>query len=197
MKNSDLAEKLGVHNVTVSRLITGRIQLTQEWLDRLGEALNTSPESILFDTKPLRTVHVRAYVEAGVWAESNEWDEEEWYDVAVPNDPDLANYKLYGAEARGPSMNKRYPEGTVLIFTDAIETEEEIKVGSRYIVERERADGLRECTIKTLIRDETGKYWLMPESSDPRHQQPIEIDGDNGDTVRMMGRVRYSVQRED
>ena len=37
----------------------------------------------------------------------------------------------------------------------------------------------------------------MPESTDPRHQQPIEIDGDNGDTVRMVGRVRYSVQRED
>ena len=91
MKNSDLAEKLGVHNVTVSRLITGKIQLTQEWIERLSEALNTPPESIIFNVKPLRTVHVRAFVEAGAWAESHEWEKDDWYDVAVPTDADLEN----------------------------------------------------------------------------------------------------------
>tara|TARA_R110000751_G_scaffold146094_8_gene249986 strand:- start:4054 stop:4632 length:579 start_codon:yes stop_codon:yes gene_type:complete len=192
-----MADALNMSHANYNKLENGRTKMTVDRMEQMAEILHCDPVEFITDTKPLRSVRVRAYVQAGVWAESNEWEEERWYDVAVPNDPELAGYKLYGAETRGPSMNKRYPEGTVIVFTDAIETEEDVRVGSRYIVERERADGLREATIKTLIRDETGKYWLMPESTDPRHQQPIEIDGDNGDTVRMVGRVRYSVQRED
>ena len=93
-------------------------------------------------------------------------------------------------------MNKRYPEGTVVICTDAVQTGEEIIPGRRYVVERERSDGLREATIKTLWRDEHGRLWLVPESTDPRYQEPIPLHAAEDDTIRIVGTVRYSVQKE-
>ena len=180
-----------------NRLENGHTKLNTERMQRLAAIFNCDPLELITEHHPTRTVPVRAYVEAGSWSESWEWEKEDWYEVAVPDDPDLRKYKLFGAETRGPSMNRRYPEGTVLIFTDAIETEEDIEVGKRYIVECERSDGMREATVKTLIADEQGKLWLMPESTDPRHQQPLEVGGNEGDTIRILGRVRYTVQRDD
>lgn len=145
---------------------------------------------------PARNVQVRGFVEAGAFEEVWDMPEDEWYDVPVPYDGRLAQYQLHAAEARGPSMNRRYPEGTVLIYTSLNDTNEDLVFGKRYIVERERADGLREATVKTLWRDESGKAWLLPESTDPRYQEPIPIDGGENDTVRIVGRVRYAVTRE-
>ncbi|TIP13192.1 S24 family peptidase [Mesorhizobium sp.] len=146
--------------------------------------------------KGVRRVRVTGFVQAGHWAETWEWPEEDTYTVPVPDDPAFRPYLLHAAEARGPSMNRRYPEGTILVFTDVIETGASLELGRRYIVERERADGLREATVKTLWRDEAGKIWLLPESEDPRFQEPIPIDGNEDDTVRVVGRVRFAVSRE-
>lgn len=115
------------------------------------------------------------------------------YDVLVPDAPELSPYILFGAEVRGNSMDKRYSPGSVLVFTSIYDTHEDLEVGKRYIVQRERADGAYETTVKTLWRDESGEYWLMPESTDPRFQQPLPLKGDDGDTIRVVGRVRYVV----
>ena len=192
-----VADALKLDVTNYNRLENGRVDLTFARMKELADILHCDPVEFITNITHTRIVRVRAHVEAGVWAESTEWAEEDWYDVAVPDDPEFRRYNLYGAETRGPSMNRRYPQGTVVVFTDAIETEQDITVGKRYIVERERADGLREATVKTLFQDEEGKLWLMPESTDPRHQQPIEIGSADGDTVRIVGRVVYSVQRED
>jgi phage repressor protein C with HTH and peptisase S24 domain len=158
-----------------------------------GPRTNAAREPV---TGAARTVPVSGFVEAGAFAEIWDMPEDDWYDVPVPDDARLAQYQLYAAEARGPSMNRRYPEGTVLIYTNLNDTNEELVFGKRYIVERERADGLREATVKTLWRDENGKAWLLPESTDPRYQEPIPIEGGENDTVRIVGRVRYAVTRE-
>lgn len=143
-----------------------------------------------------RMVRVKGFVQAGHWAETWEWPDDDQYTVPVPFDEGLSPFSLYGAETRGPSMDKRYPQGTVLIFTDAIETHEDVEIGARYIVERERPDGMREATVKTLWRDDAGEMWLLPESNDPRFQEPIPVNGDDDDTIRIVGRVRYAVSRE-
>lgn len=143
-----------------------------------------------------RMVRVKGYVQAGHWSETWELPDDDQYEVAVPNDAALAGVTLHAAETRGPSMNRRYPEGTVLVFADAIESGEEFIAGKRYIIERERADGLKEATVKRLWQDEAGQFWLLPESDDPRFQEPIAVDGGDDDTIRIVGRVRYSVSRE-
>jgi transcriptional regulator with XRE-family HTH domain len=197
LSREDVAEGIGVHPVTVSKLINGKMKLTTEYLQKFGNLFNVPPEQIIAPPSSTRIVKVRGPLQAGHWAESVEWDEDDWYDVAIPDDPALRSVPLYAGETRGPSMDKRYPERTVLVFAHVEDTHEPLMVGKRYVVERERPDGLREATVKQLWADENGRMWLLPESTDPRFQQPIPIEGGENDTVRVLGRVRYSVQRED
>lgn len=196
MTQADLADAIGMHPVNLSRILNGKIALSTSRMDQIAAALDVSVQDLFVLDNGIRSVRVQGFVQAGAWAETWHWEEGDCYEVPVPDDAALRSFSLYGAETRGPSMNKRYPEGTILVFTDAIETEEDIQFGKRYVVERERADGLREATVKLLWKDENGQPWLLPESDDPRFQEPIAIDGAEGDTVRIVGRVRYSVARE-
>jgi len=191
-----VADKLGIHLTNYNKMETGKTRVDLDRLEQLASIFACDALDLLIIDSPLREVKVVAYVQAGAWAESNELDEEDQYTVAIPNDDLYRELSLTAAEVRGPSMNRRYPEGTVLVITNAIQVYEEIEPGKRYIVERERADGMREYTVKTLHRDESGQLWLMPESDDPRFQQPIEANGELGDTIRILGRVAYSLQRE-
>lgn len=196
MTQAELADALHMHTVNLNRLINGKIDVNMRRIEEIAHALGVPPEELIVPPSQVRSVTVKGFVQAGHWAETWEWAEEDQYQVAVPYDPDLASYALHAAETRGPSMNKRYAEGTVLVFTDMIDTGEDLQLGKRYIVEREKADGLREATVKTLWRDDAGKFWLLPESNDPRFQEPIAVNGNEDDTIRVVGRVRYSVSRE-
>lgn len=197
LTQQQVAERLGIALPNYNHLENGKTKLDVDRMEELAKIFNCDPVDFLIERLPTRTVTVKAFVQAGAWAETNELPEDDQYTVAVPADERYAKYSLTAAEVRGPSMNRRYPEGTVLVITNAIETQEEIEPGKRYVVERLRADGLHECTVKTLHRDESGQVWLLPESDDPRHQQPIEVNGDMGDTIRIIGRVAYALMRED
>lgn len=193
-----LAERVDTHPVTISKLISGKMKMTTEWMERLGVGLGVPPIELLVAPLNFRTAQVRAAVQAGVWTESVEWpDPDDWYEVAVPYDADLDGLPLYGAEVRGPSMNLRYREGSVIVFTAPWEDGETPLPGRRYIVERRRLDGSVETTVKLLHRDPEGGLWLLAESDDPRFQSPIAVDGEtDGEEIRIIGRVRYSVVRE-
>jgi transcriptional regulator with XRE-family HTH domain len=191
-----LGEIIGAHWQTVHRAESGKTALSESKLAKYAEALEVGIDDLMAPSSG-RMVVVKGYVEAGAWAETWEWDEDNQYQVPVPDEPQFRGFTLHAAETRGPSMNKRYPEGTVIVFTDIIETQADIIVGKRYIVERERADGMREATVKQLWQDETGKYWLLPESTDPLFQEPIPINGNEDDTIRIVGRVRFAVSREE
>lgn len=197
MTQQDLADRLGVTWQTVSNIERGTTSLTAAKLPIWAEALEVEPHELIAEPEEARMVRVVGPVQAGVFAESLEFPEDDQYEVAIPNDPALRAFRLEGREVRGPSMNRRYPERTVVIISDMVETGAGITVGKRYVVERERADGLREATVKKLWQDEAGAYWLLPESDDPRHQEPIPLDGGTDDTIRIVGRVRYAVSRED
>lgn len=197
MTQQQVADALGIHLTNYNKLENEITEMKVSRLDDLAKILHCDPVDLISNAGRIRVVHVCQHVEAGYWAESNQWPESDWYEVAVPDDPEWRGLTLYGAETRGPSMNRRYPEGTALVYTDVIETGESPQPGKRYIVEIERPDGLREATVKTLWRDETGAYWLLPDSSDPRYQTPIQLGGAEGEVIRIVGRVRYSVQRED
>lgn len=169
---------------------------------KIVAALNVPLSSIVGgeeDKAPigLRRVVVKAHVQAGDWAETWEWEDDDAYDVYVPDLPELRGFRLYAAETRGPSMNRRWAEKTVVVFTNVEETLEAPIAGKRYIVERQRPGGVAEHTVKLLHQDGEGKFWLMPESDDPRFQTPISIDdGISDETVAVIGRVHFSVARE-
>ena len=197
LSRDDVADGIGAHPITVSKLISGKMKLTEEWMDKFATVFAVPREQIIAAPSATRLVKVRSYVEAGVWEQHAEWPEEDWYEVAIPDDPRYRMTELFGSETRGPSMNKRYPEHTVLVHTSLAISGESLEIGKRYVVERERSDGTRETTVKTLSRDLDGRLWLMPESTDPRFQTPIPIDDEIDSIVRVIGKVVYSVQRED
>lgn len=155
-------------------------------------------ESVPMREPGLRRVEVAAHVQAGHFEETWEWDESDRYAVYVPDLPEYQSLRLYGAETRGPSMNRRYSEHTVVVFNNVDEAHEEPMPGKRYVVERRRPGGEVEHTVKLLHLDAEGKPWLMPESDDPRFQAPISIeDGtDSEDMVTIIGRVLFAVTRE-
>ncbi|WP_420408653.1 LexA family protein [Hoeflea sp.] len=185
-----LADALNLRRETISRMINekpGR-EMREIKAREYAEMLRFFGED-----EGVRQVEVIGHVQAGEWAESWEWDVEDRYHVTIHTLGGPLNLKLHAAEVRGPSMNMRYNEGTVLVFDDIHETGEAFTVGKRYIVEKTSADGLVEATVKTLWQDEAGHFWLKPESNDPRFQQAIPLDGHDGDTIRIIGRVRYAV----
>lgn len=186
-----------IDRAAVNKMTKGGRKISADELVAITQILQTEPPAGISQSDKLRTVMVAAHVQAGSWAESWEWAVDDQYAVAVPADEHLLPYTLYAAETRGPSMNRRWPEGTVVVFTNAAETMESPVVGKRYVVERRR-HGEAEHTVKLLHQDEGGKLWLVPESSDPLHQQPIPVeDGDEEeDQVIIIGRVWYSVARE-
>lgn len=204
LTQADLAALLGIDTTNYNRLERGKTELTYSRMQHLARILNCDPVDIISDSasaaagtgKPVRRVTVKGHVQAGHWVETTEWLPDDFYEVAVPIDEEYQNLTLHAAETRGPSMNRKYAEGTVLVFLDNIEAEEQPQFGKRYIIERTGPDGLREATVKMLWRDDEGKNWLLPDSDDPRHQAPIEINGGEGDTIRIVGRVVYSVSRE-
>ena len=193
-----LAERVDAHPVTISKLISGTMDMTTTWMERLGKAFGVPPLDILASPSTVRPVTVKAAVQAGLWSESSEWpDPDDWYEVAVPRDPAFDGVQLFAAEVRGPSMNRRYAEGSIVVCTAPWEDNESPMPGRRYIVERRRLDGSIETTIKLLHRDPDGGMWLLAESDDPRFQRPIPLEGETEDEeVRVIGRVRYSVSRE-
>lgn len=196
MTQADLAEKVGVKSwQTISNIENGHSGLNADKLKKYADALGVEPHDLLAADNEGRMVTVTGFVQAGYFAETCELDEADQYDVPVPNDLNLRSYTLHGAETRGNSMNKRFPEGTAIIFTNQIETQEDVEVGAYYIIEKERADGMREATIKRLHMADDRSLWLVPESDDPRYQESIPVNGDEGDTVRVVGRVRYAVER--
>lgn len=194
-----LADRLGVRPEAIGRMANldpskEMREIDLEYVVKIADFFNEEPP-VLYSK--LRDVVVSAHVQAGNWTETWEWPDEDKYQISVPADPELVGIRLYAAETRGPSMNKRWAEGTVVVFNSLAETMESPILGKRYVVERRRA-GEAEHTVKLLHRDDEGKLWLIPESTDPRFQAPIPIEEGLGeeDEVILLGRVCYAVTKE-
>lgn len=190
-----VADKLDLHWTNYNKLEKGHSDVTLQRLYEIAQILEVRPEELIARL-PQRVVRVRGYVQAGHFAESHEWPDDDRYDVAIADDAQFRGVPLFAVETRGPSMDRIYPEGTVLICTDFQRAPETPVFGKRYIIERVRPDGQRETTVKTLSRDSEGALWLVPESNDPRFFEAIPLKGEEGDEIRILGRVCYSVRPE-
>jgi hypothetical protein len=196
---AEVGEKVGSHETTIARLASGKAKLTVAWMERLAPVLGVPPADIKWPpaTRGMRPVRVRGAIEAGSWAENHEWEPSRQYDVMIPDEPAMRRINLYAGQVQGESMNLRYPPGTVVIFSNVRQGgPDQIKAGRRYHVRRTRADGLTEDTVKLLFKDDLGRLWLKPESSHPEHQAFLPLEGTDGETIEIIGRVRFAVQKE-
>ena len=193
---AELGDAAGTEAPTINKLEKGQMRLTDVWMQRIAKALGVQVAELITEAPPPEAIFVRGRVQAGAWAESLEWDADERYPVWVPIPEKWRAFNKFGLEVRGPSMNRRYPEGTILVCVSVIEADVEPQQGHRYIVERIDSAGQHEMTVKELKFDDDGKAWLWPDSDHPEHQAPIAADGGDGDSIEIRGIVITSVQPE-
>lgn len=144
---------------------------------------------------PSRPLSVVAAVQAGAWRPTEEWGEL-LYTVTVPVPPQWAAYDLIGVEVRGPSMDRLYPPGTVLICVSYLDLQREPRHGERVIVQRYRGAEV-EATVKEYRRDADGVIRLWPLSGHPDHQAPVRlVDGAGVDEIRVTHRVVAAIVSE-
>jgi hypothetical protein len=144
---------------------------------------------------PSRPLPVVAAVQAGAWQVAETWGEQQ-YTVTVPVPPQWAAYDLVGIEVRGPSMDRLYPPGTVLICVSYLDLGREPRHGERVIVQRFRGSEV-EATCKEIRRDGDGVVRLWPLSTHPDHQAPIRlVDGAGADEIRVTHRVVAAIVSE-
>ncbi len=142
-------------------------------------------------------VEVVGFVQAGVWAETNEWAPDEQYSVTVKCSLAFPDAALTGLEVRGSSMNKVYKEGTVLICISAIEQRVEPVSGQNVIVQRRDKYGLMEATVKELEIRADGQRFLWPRSDDPDYTVPLKWQETGADNdILVSGIVIQSIRPE-
>lgn len=126
----------------------------------------------------IETVYVKGYVQAGTWQEALEWPVSDWKPVYIPHDNRYPENHPFALEVRGSSMDKVYPDGSVIIAVTLDDLGRMPRSGERVVVLKRAGDGTgyMEATVKKYQIDNVGRHILWPESHDPTHQAPIILD---------------------
>ncbi len=184
-----LAEIVGTSNQHLGMLESGKRGLTTVWMERIAPALGVTPAELISDVASFQGIEVIGSVEAGVLKEAIEWADGDRYTINVPLGDIYKLVKPFALEVRGPSMNKVFQDGSVVICASMYNLGEEPIDGKRYVVQRKIDSHSYEATVKTLRIDDDGNGWLWPESTDPNFQTPEKINGNEGDEITILARV--------
>lgn len=116
---------------------------------------------------------VNGGVEAGVWRESRQWDDERQFTIiGKPTVP--VKGKRFGLVVKGRSMDQLFEPDSVLDCVSIFDTDTPPENGDVVIVERVRPDGLRELTVKEYLIED-GRHYAVPRSTLPEFSDRIEV----------------------
>lgn len=194
MSLEELAEKAKISVSYLSRLESGKRNLSVKNIEKLAGPLEVSPPELVVDNNsqlqfdPAKRLPIIGEVRAGAWLEIEH--EPEVYDrLPITADDRFPELKQFSLLVVGTSMDKVFAPGSYVIAVEWIaEGTTDLKDGDLLVVRRQRAMTF-ECTLKRA-RFNQGVWELWPESTDPRHQEPIQLhDGDREVEVKILGRV--------
>lgn len=125
-------------------------------------------------------------IQAGHWLETTGASEEGTNKEMVPvvRDPRFPHAKQYALRVVGDSMDQDFPDGSIVTCVDFADSGLQLAEGMIVHVERQRAGGqLVEITLKAVER-RRGQTYLVPHSSNPRHQAvPLSSSSDDTEVV--------------
>jgi len=178
LTQAELGAKVGADQTTVAKWENERQKPSHESGARLARLAGETTEQFYGlvpqpDPEGMRRVRVIGSLQAGSWSEAAEWPEDVQYDVPAPLLEDWADIDIHAMEVAGTSMNRYYPEGSIVYVAPIAALGRMPKNGERVVVQRVDASGLYEATLKEYVIDEAGKVWLWPRSYDPEHQAPL------------------------
>ena len=172
-----LAARVGTTLQQISRLERGERRLTLDWVRRMAVALDCSEMELLgAGTTPAAPIMVRGAVVADLWHDAPEWPAEQWYPVPVPEDRRFADAARFGLLVRGNAMNRRYPDGSILICIALDQLVSPPASGQRVICHRRRAADDRIEVAARELRYHDGRTWLWFDSTAPEYQQSIPME---------------------
>lgn len=121
MRQSEFAKAIGgVDQSTVSKWENERQKPAFDQIMRIAELANVTPKQFMgieemnSSSSGIRTVRVTGELCAGEWSEAQDWPAEDQYEVAAPLPPEWSDAPLVARVVQGNSMNKVYPEGTIV-----------------------------------------------------------------------------------
>lgn len=180
LRQPEFAKAVGdVDQSTVSRWESGKQKPRPEQVIRLAEMAGITPQQFLGVPLPgatpmaMRTVRVTGELQAGSFMEALEWPQEEQYEVPAPPDPEWDDVAIHARVVRGNSMNRVYPDSSIVYVCPLSLLGRRPKNKERVVVQRVGADGSYEVTLKEYVQEDDGKIWLWPRSTDPEHQAPL------------------------
>ena len=138
-----------------------------------------SARAVMAPALELQSIFVKGEVQAGVWREALEWHPSDWVSISAPVDNRFQGVERFGLLVRGSSMNRLYPDGTVVIVVQFHAIGRMPQKGERVVVLRRNPTTFEfEATLKEYDRDARGRHVLWPRSDDPDHQVPFVIGPD-------------------
>ncbi len=192
-------------NVEEAKQYARRYKVSATWLLFGGGMTQTSTPNLPTDTHEgfnpsVGTVSVIGEISAGTWLDIEEVEEREAYQMStVPASADYPTDRQYAFEVKGTSINRVAAEGDRLICLDLGKsglTLNSIQNDDLVIVEQTKHSGqMIRRTAKRLRRTSQG-YDLWPDSDDPKHAEPIPVNGsENGETIRVMAKVLWVLRK--
>ncbi len=132
-------------------------------------------EAVPLSNLPGRRIEVVTSLKAGAWRSAPEWEPADRYEVPAILPRIWDNVPLHAAEVDGDSMNRFYPDGSIVFLAPVENIPGGLKSGMHVAVVNHN-HGEYEVTLKEYVVDEYGKKWLWPRSTSPEHQQPVKFD---------------------
>lgn len=214
---ADLARALNLSPSTVNKIISGlrRVQSDEirglatflEWTEEhvlglieqgSGRAVELRRAARIAGGRVLKMIEVAGIVHAGMFKQSIELPPDERYTIQEYIQPPFDRMNVQAFKVRGTSMDRVYPDGSLVLVVDAMELGDgwRPRDGQRVLVQRHNQWGEVECTIKEVAW-EGDDLLLWPRSHDPSFAQPwkaILPEGDgsfdeHSDNIRVTGLV--------
>lgn len=123
---------------------------------------------------PVEPIEVRGYVQGGAWRSALEIPDTDRYQIMVPAKGPYTHLPRYGLEVRGESMNKLFPNGTVVEVVNFSDIGRAPETGECVVAIRRDGPDM-EATLKLYQCADDGTILLWPKSTDPNWQQPIRL----------------------
>lgn len=188
----EMAERAEMTQAQVSKLESGK-EGSRDLVLRLAPVLGVPKETLWPEDSSImphqRVVRIVGKIAAGEWREAIElpYDEQGVTTAILP--APYANTPVTAMQVDGESVNKIYPNQSVVFIAPLHAIPGAPKNGQMVSVLLSRSDGTFEKTLKQFQKDENGRIWLLPQSTEPEFQAPIEYLGPKTEEVQITGVV--------
>lgn len=144
-------------------------------------------------------------IQAGVWQDTGLFTPQAPPEyIMIAPDERYPGIRRWAFRVRGDSMDKIYPDGTIIVAVSFFDLCRQPKTGDKVIAIR-KEHGLEEATLKEIEILADGSVALWPRSTNPKFSQAIIISNTIDDNIpddgchseyRIEGLVIQSIRRE-